>query len=102
MTEMPFSTTRPKEANQMGGSVRQVLGNGAAVALIAGATMGLELVQTKVLSFLYYNHVVYLTITIVLLGFGMSGPIAAMSCRRRADLSLLSASLTAGFAMSIP
>ena len=52
------------------------------VAGVAGATMGLELVQTRVLSFLYYNHVVYLTVTVALLGFGISGVLVSLLSRR--------------------
>lgn len=48
------------------------------VALVAGSTIGLELIQTRVLSVLYYNHVVYLTVTIALMGFGISGVLVSL------------------------
>ena len=44
-----------------------------AVFCTALAALALELVQTRVLSALFHNHVVSLTITIALLGFGISG-----------------------------
>jgi len=37
------------------------------------AALALELIQTRVLSVLYYNNIVYLTVTVALLGFGISG-----------------------------
>ena len=44
-----------------------------AVFCTALAALALELVQTRVLSALFHNHVVSLTITIALMGFGISG-----------------------------
>ena len=37
------------------------------VACVAGSSLGLELIQTRILSFLYYNHVAYITVTVALL-----------------------------------
>src|SRR5262249_56051795 len=76
----------------------------AAVACIAGSTMGVELVQTRVLSYLYYNHVVYLTVTVALLGFGVSGVLVSLFSKRLASTDMLAfTSAFAGlFAVSIP
>jgi hypothetical protein len=52
------------------------------VACVAAASLGLELIQTRILSFLYYNHVVYLTVTIALLGFGISGVLVSLFASR--------------------
>ncbi len=53
--------------------IRKNLEGYITVACIAAATIGLELVQTRILSALYYNHIVYLTVTIALMGFGIAG-----------------------------
>jgi hypothetical protein len=74
----------------------------AAVACIAGATMGIELVQTRVLSYLYYNHVVYLTVTIALLGFGVSGVLVSLFSKRLKDTDGLASGFAGLFAVSIP
>jgi len=44
-----------------------------AMFCVAWSTMTLQLMQTRILSWIFYNHVVYLTITVALLGFGLSG-----------------------------
>ena len=67
------------------------------VGCVAGATIGLELIQTRILSFLYYNNVVYLTVTIALLGFGISGVLVSLfSTRCHRPIRMISF-LTAGF-----
>ena len=53
-----------------------------AVAAIAGSTLGFELLQTRVLSALYFNHVVYVTVTIALMGFGISGVVISLVGRK--------------------
>lgn len=53
-----------------------------AVAALASATLGLELVQTRILSALYYNHVVYLAVTIALMGFGIAGVLVSLLSER--------------------
>jgi len=53
-----------------------------AVALVASSSLGFELLQTRVLSALYYNNIVYMTVTIALLGFGLSGVLASVLYRR--------------------
>lgn len=72
------------------------------VAAVAGATLAFELVQTRVLSTLYYNHVVYVTVTIALMGFGISGVATALLARRlSARAHALAAWCGAGFAISM-
>jgi len=75
-----------------------------AVACIAGSTMGVELVQTRILSYLYYNHVVYLTVTVALLGFGVSGVLVSLFSKRLANTDTVefTSALAGLFAVSIP
>jgi len=48
------------------------------IALAAAITLIFELTLTRVLSFVFWNHVVYLTVTVALLGFGISGTLVAV------------------------
>lgn len=70
------------------------------VGCIAAATLGLELIQTRVLSFLYFNNVVYLTVTIVLLGFGISGVLVSLCANRFKQPQYVITLLTIGFLFS--
>lgn len=72
------------------------------VALVASASLGFELLQTRVLSALYFNNVVYMTVTIALLGFGMSGVMASVLQRRMANANRLAVLCAAGLGLSIP
>jgi hypothetical protein len=74
----------------------------AVVALVAAASMGFELVQTRVLSALYFNNLVYMTVTIALLGFGVSGVLAAILYRRLRGPEDAAALLCGGLGLSIP
>ena len=70
------------------------------VACTAAASLGLELIQTRILSFLYYNHVVYLTVTIALLGIGISGVFVSLFGSRSANPERTISLLAAGFVIS--
>ena len=70
------------------------------VACVAGASLGLELIQTRILSFLYYNHVAYLTVTVVLLGFGISGVFVSLFASRSRNPERTISLLAAGFVIS--
>lgn len=70
------------------------------VACVAAASLGLELIQTRVLSFLYYNHVVYLTVTVALLGFGISGVFVSLFASRCARPERAIALLAGAFVIS--
>ena len=59
------------------------------VALVASASLGFELLQTRHSLGLYFNNVVYMTVTIALLGFGMSGVVASLLQRRVANIDRL-------------
>jgi hypothetical protein len=72
------------------------------VALVASASLGFELLQTRVLSALYFNNVVYMTVTIALLGFGMSGVMASVLQRRVTDTDRLAVLCAACLGLSIP
>lgn len=52
------------------------------VFCVAWSVLTLELLQTRILSALYYNNVVYLTVTVALMGFGMSGVFVSMFVRK--------------------
>lgn len=70
------------------------------VGCVAAATLGLELIQTRILSFLYYNNVVYLTITIALLGLGISGVFVSLFSSYFKNAPKIIAFLTIGFIFS--
>jgi hypothetical protein len=76
------------------------LGTYLLVAAVAGSSLGLELIQTRVLSFLYFNHVVYLTVTVALLGFGISGVFVSLFASRSARPERAISLLAAGFVVS--
>jgi len=46
--------------------------------LICLSTLAFELLQTRILSVIYFHHIVYLTVTIALLGFGISGALTSI------------------------
>ena len=71
------------------------------VALCISLTLLLELTQTRVLSFVFWNHAVYLTVSIALLGFGISGTLVSLFgvCDSR-TLPRLMQTLWAGFGIS--
>jgi hypothetical protein len=64
--------------------------------------MTLQLTQTRILSWIYYNHVVYLTVTIALLGFGVSGVVIALVAKQGRRLEVWMLAAAGGFAVSIP
>src|ERR1700674_3894631 len=72
-----------------------------AVALIASSSLGFELLQTSVLSALYFNNLVYVTVTIALLGFGTSGVVVSVLQRKLGNPERLAAFCAAGLAVSI-
>ncbi len=53
------------------------------VAFTSFATLLFELTQTRILSYIFWNHVVYLTVSLALLGFGISGTFVALFASRR-------------------
>lgn len=81
-------------------SLRRVI-DALVVAAVAGATIGVQLIQTRVMSAIYYNHVVYVTITIALLGFGISGVAVSLLLDRIKRIEILLGWLIAGYAVSI-
>lgn len=72
-----------------------------AVACVASSTLSFELVQTRVLSALYYNHVVYFTVTVALMGFGISGVVVSIFSRKIVDSRRLISSLSAAYVASL-
>jgi spermidine synthase len=73
-----------------------------AMFCLAWAMMTLQLTQTRILSWIYYNHVVYLTVTIALLGFGVSGVVIALVAKQGRRLEVWTLAAAGGFAVSIP
>lgn len=60
------------------------------VAVVSFSGLTFELVQTRVLSYIFWNHVVYLAISIALLGFGISGTLVILlKQRQRATADLV-------------
>lgn len=52
------------------------------IGAVSLATLGLELFLTKILSFVFWNHVVYLIISIALLGYGASSTCILLARKR--------------------
>ncbi|HEX2276439.1 MAG TPA: class I SAM-dependent methyltransferase [Candidatus Tectomicrobia bacterium] len=48
------------------------------VAFTSFATLVFQLTQTRILSYIFWNHAVYLTVSLALLGFGISGTFVAL------------------------
>lgn len=71
-----------------------------AVFCIAWATLAFELLQTRVLSALFYNNVVYLTVTIALMGFGISGVFVSILSRKLVNPEKLACVCMGFFALS--
>lgn len=59
------------------------------VALVAFSSLMFELLQTRVLSFIFWNHLVYLTISVAMLGFGISGTLVSIFARRLKSTSII-------------
>ena len=53
------------------------------VGFTAFTTLLFELIQTRVLSYIFWDHVVYLTVSLALLGFGVSGTLVALLAPRK-------------------
>jgi predicted O-methyltransferase YrrM len=48
------------------------------VAFTSSSTLLFQLTQTRILSYIFWNHAVYLTVSLALLGFGISGTFVAL------------------------
>lgn len=77
-----FTATALEDSPKSGNSRSIGLSTYMLVACVAGSSLGLELIQTRILSFLYYNHVAYITVTVALLGFGISGVLVSLFSSR--------------------
>src|ERR1041384_795650 len=69
---------------------------------LAWSMMTLQLTQTRILSWIFYNHVVYLTVTVALLGFGVSGVVIGLLAKQGRNLARWTLAAAGGFALSIP
>src|ERR687886_1861347 len=83
--------------NQGGDELTTNLRTYILVGCTAAASLGLELIQTRILSYLYYNHIVYLTVTIALLGFGISGVLVSLFGSKSVHPERIISLLSAGF-----
>ncbi len=70
------------------------------VCSVALVTLAIELLQTRILSALFYSHVVYLTITVALLGFGISGVVVSIFAREPANTERIAWVSAGAFAVS--
>ncbi len=76
------------------------------VGFTSFATLLFELTQTRILSYIFWNHVVYLTVSLALLGFGSAAPssrcspLAGPCSRRGSSPAASSASASADSARS--
>ena len=76
--------------------------NYGTVSIVSASGLLFEFIQTRILSFIFWNHVVYLAISIALLGFGISGTVVSWLMRRdRFKFRPLMAALTSGMAVSL-
>jgi spermidine synthase len=50
--------------------------------IVSISMLAFELLQTRILSFIYWNHIVYITVTIALLGYGISGAFLSIFPRK--------------------
>lgn len=57
------------------------------LSTITFSTLSLELLITKILSYVFWNHIVYLIISIALLGYGISSSFIIIFHRKRANVS---------------
>ncbi|HEY9776785.1 MAG TPA: hypothetical protein V6C81_23685 [Planktothrix sp.] len=67
------------------------------IGLVSFATILFELLQTRVLSFIFWNHLVYITLSSAMLGFGISGTITSIFMPKITDSGKLLSKLLALF-----
>ena len=88
-------------------SARQLPGVGlpvlAAVAVLSAATLGYEILLTRLFSIVQWHHFAFLAISVALLGFGASGTFLLVLGRRiRAGIEPFLALAALGFGLSAP
>src|SRR5262249_21303210 len=72
------------------------------VALASLSTLFFELTQTRILSHIFWNQIVYLTVALALLGFGISGTLVAVfSAKRNLFTPGIMSRLWLGFGLSM-
>lgn len=72
------------------------------VAVASLSTLFFELTQTRILSHIFWNHIVYLTVALALLGFGISGTLVAVfSAKRSLFTPKVMSRLWLGFGLSM-
>lgn len=101
---MSSAVTRSQKREEMGENTGTStwIGLYLGVGFIASATILLQLLQTRILSALYQNHVVYLTVTIALLGFGISGVAISILFKRIQSPMALATGAAAAFGLLVP
>jgi len=71
------------------------------VGFLSFSILLLELLETRLLSFIFWNHMVYLTLSVALLGFGVSGSLVALFSHRIVNRKKWLSWLISGFGLSI-
>jgi len=71
------------------------------IALVSFVTMLFELLQTRILSFIFWNDVVYLAVSMALLGFGISGSLVSLLSSKIKDRQRLLSRLLVLFATTM-
>src|SRR5262245_41964383 len=51
------------------------------IALVSAATLGVEVLQTRLLSVMLWHHLTYMVVTVTLLGFAAGGSLLAIAPR---------------------
>jgi hypothetical protein len=70
------------------------------IAFVSFSTLLFELLQTRMLSFIFWHHIVYLTVSMALLGFGISGTLVAIFQEKFTVGRRLMSRLVSGFGIS--
>lgn len=71
------------------------------MALVSFATLWFELLATRILSFIFWNHMVYLIVAVALLGFGVSGTLIAIRNVKNSSRRTSIVRLLVGFGLSV-
>lgn len=71
-----------------------------AIAALAGAVMGFEIVLLRIFSFVFWHHFAFMVISMALLGFALSGTVLQLGWPRRGSARARAAVAAIGFGVS--
>lgn len=71
------------------------------IAVVSASGLLFEFIQTRILSYIFWNHIVYLTISVALLGYGVSGTVVAALTRKRTNVWRFMPMLCTGMSLSL-